>query len=138
MSEQQQVFEFDSHRNIRRYLNKEYFNLPDDTKKKVLIAWRADKKIKVIDVLRGLDIHEGQYYEELDRLGIERKRQPRKKKLASAKKTQSSCVTSFFKGTIDPIQLQDEFTRIAISLDESAYQYRYSIELEKINEDYFN
>lgn len=137
MSEQQ-IFEFDEHRNIRKYLNTDYFKLTDEMKKKAMIAWRADRKIIIDDVKKSLNISENQYYEELERLGIPpRTKKTTKKKDKSyqvQKNPQSSCGTSLFKGTINPNQLQDELMRIATSVDESAYLYRYTIELEKLSE----
>lgn len=136
MSEQQ-IFEFDPSRHFKKYLSKEYFTLPDATQKMLLESWRADKTLTIEDQKKALGISEGDYYLELKRLGVEvRNKKPaqKKQKLASPKKLQSSCGTSFFKGTINPDQLQDELTRIALSIDENADLYNYSIELEKLSE----
>ena len=137
MKEQQQLFDLEQRAfNPERYLNKNYYNGQIDERKKQLIEmWRKDRNISIKKVCTALDIHEHQYYEELDRLGITYAKRPRAKrqKLANGKKPESSCVTSF-KGLCDPLQLEDEITRIALLIDENAYLYRYSIELEKISE----
>lgn len=134
---EQQIFEFDSRRQFRKYLNADYHSLPDEMKRKVMLAWRAEKSITIEKVKKAIGISEPQYYEEIERLGIEKRNKAaaqKKQKLASEKKPLSSCGTSFFKGEINPKQLEDELTRIGLSIDESAHLYRYSIELEKLSE----
>jgi hypothetical protein len=127
--------EMDRRQTLSKYMTKStYDRMNDQQKRQLLEAWRMDKAINNKQIYAALELSQGDYYKELDRLGIvkkERMTAKKRQKLAGDPKKQiSSCVISF---SGDPAQLLDliDQSKAAIKLDR---QYRFKMEFEEIAE----
>jgi hypothetical protein len=119
-----------------RYLKLEHYQRMNDYQKKQLLeAWRQDPKITTMDVFKALGWSQGDYYKELERLGIqtkERKPVQRRQKLAGDPKKQTSSWAISFSG--DPQQLLEFMEHTKAHVKRDALGYRLKMELEEIAE----